>query len=73
MNGQAEIVLAAEAVSLGLDGLGLLRSSSPIEVLVAQAVVSKADELQRRRDKNLATMIGNNVGAIIAKAFKSKK
>lgn len=60
-------MLTAAAYSVGIDG-SMIMDASRDEIGFWQAIVQTALEMQRARDKNLATMISNAVWS----AVKSK-
>lgn len=53
--------MAAEAMLVGEDGVGLLEETSPVRSLIRQAVIDRALELDIQRRKNLAAEIANRV------------
>lgn len=56
------VALAAEATALGIDGLEILRTDDPTELLVYQAVVVKAREARDLMDRALAARIIETLG-----------
>jgi len=61
----AAIEAAALLCVLGVDGVRLLTSEDPTEVLMLQAVGREAMRIQAKRDKSLAADIANAVGRLL--------
>lgn len=55
---------AAYLCVLGVDGVRLLTSDDPTELLMLQAVGREAARIQQQRDKSLAAEIANAVGRL---------
>jgi hypothetical protein len=64
MTDAAAIQAAALLCVLGVDGLRLLTSDDPTEILMLQAVGHEALRIQAKRDKSLAAEIANAVGRL---------
>jgi hypothetical protein len=67
------MITAAAQVSLyGIDPIAFLRTKDPLERGVMQAVAHAAHELDRRRDRERAELIGSEVIKRLSAAMKKK-
>ena len=61
---------AAIAQIYGVDGMALLRSHDPVEVMIQQALVESAVKAQQELDQTRANMNANAIGQVLAKMFR---
>lgn len=70
MKGHESIRAAAIAQLYGVDGMKVLKSHDPVEVMVAQALTEQTVEVGRELDQARANMIANSIGQVLAKMFR---
>lgn len=64
MTEAAAVRAAAVLCAVGVDGIRLLKSEDPTEILMLQAVGREALRIAQQRDKSLAAEIANAVGRL---------